>query len=274
MPFNVDKANPADDSIVSQFPANERLSRTNIEGWMDFEHDRDTGRHKIPAGTTTARDAITEWKKGALWLNTSIGPHQLQVQINDTAPFVWNNVGLAPSGTLVAYAGNSEPNGYLFCNGQEVSRSIYADLFAVIGTTYGSGNGSTTFNVPDLRGRAIFGLDNLGGAAASGRLTQAGSGIQSTVLGAAGGSQNLQSHTHTGTTGSENSSHTHGYTLRQSLVGGFSPSGSGGAWLTDQSGNTGTQSTNHQHNFTTNASGSGSSGNIPPAMVLNWLIKT
>jgi microcystin-dependent protein len=51
------------------------------------------------------------------------------------------------------------PTGWLLCNGDAVSRSTYADLFAVIGTTYGSGNGSTTFNVPDFRGRVPAGVD-------------------------------------------------------------------------------------------------------------------
>jgi len=50
------------------------------------------------------------------------------------------------------------PTGWLLCNGDAVSRTTYADLFAVIGTTYGSGNGSTTFNVPDFRGRVPAGI--------------------------------------------------------------------------------------------------------------------
>lgn len=54
-------------------------------------------------------------------------------------------------GAIVAYAGNDLPNNYLECNGQEVSRSTYADLFSIIGTTYGDGDGSTTFNLPNLQ---------------------------------------------------------------------------------------------------------------------------
>lgn len=67
-----------------------------------------------------------------------------------------------PAGTVIAYAPNSAPSGYLLCNGAEVSRTTYADLFAKIGTTYGTGNGSTTFNVPDLNGRFIQGAHNGG----------------------------------------------------------------------------------------------------------------
>lgn len=61
--------------------------------------------------------------------------------------------GLVPSGAVTAYASSSAPTGWLTCNGQAVSRAVYADLFAAIGTVYGVGDGSTTFNVPDLRGR-------------------------------------------------------------------------------------------------------------------------
>lgn len=58
-----------------------------------------------------------------------------------------------PSGTVAAFAGSSAPSGYLICDGSAVSRSTYAGLFSVVGTTYGTGNGTTTFNLPDLRAK-------------------------------------------------------------------------------------------------------------------------
>ena len=61
--------------------------------------------------------------------------------------------GAAPTGTVVPFAGSVAPAGYLLAFGQAVSRTNYPGLFAVINTTYGAGDGSTTFNVPDLRGR-------------------------------------------------------------------------------------------------------------------------
>ena len=64
-----------------------------------------------------------------------------------------------PVGTVLDFMGSTIPQGYLLCNGQEVSRTTYARLFAVIGTLYGSGNGSTTFNVPDFRDRVSQGAD-------------------------------------------------------------------------------------------------------------------
>lgn len=60
-------------------------------------------------------------------------------------------------GLIMAWAGTSEPTGWLFCRGQEVSRVTYAELYAIIGTTYGDGDGSTTFNLPDCQGRSILG---------------------------------------------------------------------------------------------------------------------
>lgn len=57
----------------------------------------------------------------------------------------------APIGTISSFGGASVPSGYLLCNGQAVSRTTYAELFAVIGTAFGAGDGSTTFNVPDMR---------------------------------------------------------------------------------------------------------------------------
>ena len=64
---------------------------------------------------------------------------------------------LAPVGSILAYAGSSAPTGWLLCQGQAVSRSTYAALYAAIGTVYGTGDGSTTFNLPDLQGRTVIG---------------------------------------------------------------------------------------------------------------------
>ena len=91
----------------------------------------------------------------------------------------WRNYisrALVPTGTVLAFAGSSAPSGFLLCDGRAVSRTTYTSLFSVIGTTYGSGDGSTTFNLPDMRGRVAVGSDaNLGAAA----------GVQSVSLTAA-----------------------------------------------------------------------------------------
>jgi len=69
--------------------------------------------------------------------------------------------GLALSaGSIITMSHSTVPNGFLECNGAELSRTTYADLYAVLGDTYGAGDGSTTFNIPDLRGEFIRGFDN------------------------------------------------------------------------------------------------------------------
>lgn len=62
-----------------------------------------------------------------------------------------------PVGTVLPFAGNTEPEGFLFTEGQEVLRNAYPGLFAVIGTTYGEGDGKTTFNLPDYREMVLVG---------------------------------------------------------------------------------------------------------------------
>lgn len=71
-------------------------------------------------------------------------------------------VDIFPTGAIIPFAGNNIPSGYLPCNGSAISRTTYADLFAVIGTTYGAGDGSTTFNLPNLTDKFIQGSDTVG----------------------------------------------------------------------------------------------------------------
>lgn len=65
-----------------------------------------------------------------------------------------------PVGCINLYAGSTAPTGWLICDGSAVSRTTYANLFSVIGTTYGTGDGSTTFNIPNLKGKVPVGLDS------------------------------------------------------------------------------------------------------------------
>lgn len=103
-----------------------------------------------------------------------------------TSPTVGS--GAISPGFVNAYAGSVAPSGWLLCFGQAVSRTTFASLFAAIGTSFGTGDGSSTFNLPDVRGRGIFGLDNMGGVAAS-RITSATVTPNGTTMGATGGTQ-------------------------------------------------------------------------------------
>jgi len=93
---------------------------------------------------------------------------------NITTDSSGNASSILPSGTILTWAGTTVPLGFLWCNGQTVSRTTYSGLFAVIGTTYGAGDGSATFNLPDTRGRTIVGVDAMGGSSAVSRITQWG----------------------------------------------------------------------------------------------------
>ena len=118
-----------------------------------------------------------------------------------------------PVGMVMAYAAATAPTGWSECDGTTLSRVTEAALFAVIGTTYGAGNGSTTFNKPDLRGEFIRGWDH-GRGVDTGR-----------AIGTAQGSQNL-AHTHTGTAAAAGA---HGHTGTTSFAGSHSHTGSAAA---------------------------------------------
>jgi microcystin-dependent protein len=105
---------------------------------------------------------------------------------------------LLPTGTIIVWVDTSVPKGWLLCFGQAVSRSTYRRLFGAVGTAFGSGDGSTTFNLPDLRGRVPLGKDNLGGTSAN-RVTDSqadnvgqGSGAEAVTL----ATSQLPAHTH------------------------------------------------------------------------------
>jgi microcystin-dependent protein len=147
-------------------------------------------------------------------------------------------MGAVPIGAIADYAGSSAPSGWLLCYGQAVSRTTYASLFSAISTTYGTGDGSTTFNVPDCRGRVSAGKDDMGGTSAN-RLTDQTDGLNGDTLGDTGGTETqayTQQGTFTSATPSSNttadgfdggssvtagdSSHTHATTISGTTVAG------------------------------------------------------
>ena len=161
-----------------------------------------------------------------------------------------------PTGAVLPFAGASAPSGHLLCFGQAISRSTYSDLFTAIGTVYGVGNGSTTFNIPDLRGRVVAGQDDMGGTSAN-RLTDQSGGVDGDVLGDTGGAE-----THTLTV-AQLASHSHDVSPTNSIVmsGGSSHGASGGAegLRTLSLDNTG---------------GDAAHNNVQPTIILNYIIKT
>jgi microcystin-dependent protein len=183
----------------------------------------------------------------------------------------YNTLSGVPAGCVMPYAGATAPDGWLLCHGQAVSRTTYADLFAAIGTAYGAGDGSTTFGLPDLRGRVAAGRDDMGGTDA-GRL--AGGVANRTILGGAGGAAThtlntgeMPAHSH----GVNDPSHAHSYGAGQ-IPSPFTPRGTNG------------DGTNFNNNAATNgaftgisiqnAGGGAAHNNTQPTLVLNYVIAT
>lgn len=245
-------------------------------------------------GTNIGVRAVTGPSSVAAAGNVAAFADQTGGALQDTGFPSSSLTSLVPSGTILEFAGTTPPSGYLLANGQAVSRTTYATLFSICGTAYGAGDGSTTFNVPDRRGRVGAGYDP---SNATGRLTgSTAQGASAAALGNSGGEQahtqtsaELVSHSHTATSiSSSNSSSTvrdpgHAHVLGNSTPGGTtfpeisaSAQGTGdnntGSATTGISVSTSTTTTTSTTNTDT---GGGSAFNVvQPTIILNYIIKT
>ncbi len=177
----------------------------------------------------------------------------------------WGEIGQIPVGAVLPYAGATAPSGYLLCDGQAVSRTTYATLFALIGTTYGVGDGSLTFNVPDLRGRFALGKDDMGGSSAN-RVTATeadnlgqGSGAETHTL----AESEMPTHRHV-----ERYSNTSGGNFNRVLGTGSS----GSNYFLEAANMTSTNGSTPQETGT--AGSGGAHNNMSPYLTLNFVIKT
>ncbi len=183
-----------------------------------------------------------------------------------------------PIGAGADFWGTTAPSGWIFPYGQAISRTTYAALFAVLGTTYGSGDGSTTFNLPDKRDRASFGKGNMGGTAAN-RITNQSGGWEGDTLGAAGGAQThtlaigeLAEHFHNGSTGQSGT--LSGNTATIKAFGVTLGTGATGYGLGAGSDvNIGVSIPTHNHSVSISSTGSSvAHNNLPPGIVCNYII--
>ena len=168
-----------------------------------------------------------------------------------------------PTATIVPWSSSSVPTGFLECNGAAVSRSTYAALFAIVGTTYGAGDGASTFNLPDLQDNVAMGKSGTKALASTGGAnTVAASGtVGGTTANATLSTAQLASHSHSASTGSAS--------FQNNPTGGFqgtatTPGGS--------TGNTGS-GTGHQHNMSATFTGSATSV-LQPYLTIIYIIKT
>ncbi len=221
-----------------------------------IEVDSSGGHLKVPSNgigsTQLASDASTDG-------NRAVQTDHLRDASVTQAKLATSAISaLMPAGTVVPYAGTSTPANWLLCAGQAVSRSTYSTLYSALGTTYGTGDGSSTFNLPDLRGRTVAGKDNMNGSAASRLTSGSAASIDGATLGTAGGAQE---HTLTAAqSGLPAHSHTQGVVNNNS--GGIEDNApSNGASFTT----TGTVAS---------APASAAHTNTQPTIVLNYIIKT
>ena len=156
------------------------------------------------------------------------------------------------TGSMLMWPTATAPNGFLLCNGATVSRTTYAALFAIVGTIFGAGDGSTTFLLPDYRNKTVLGAGDLYAAASTG-------GSKDAIV---------VSHTHTATVTDPGHLHTTNGTYTDNLSGGPSP-----VSCSTPSSNTSTSTTGIS---VTNASAgvSGTGANLPPYLGIFFIIKT
>ena len=264
-------------------------NRLDVAGNVDMENDLNVSENVV-IGNNLNVSGNVEFSQDLTVDGTTTMNNQLNVNsnvdatgsINANGGIYSNNNLLLPPGTIMPYAGSSSPGGYLICNGSAVSRSTYSSLFTIIATTYGAGDGSTTFNLPNLSGRMIMGVSGSHTLSSTG-----GSETQSLSV------NQIPSHTHTGTTDS-NGDHTHSISDpghvharlngrddgNSSNIAGQAPSGDASPNITGyptQPATTGisiNSSGAHTHSFTTNSTGSGNSFSIlNPFITLNYIIK-
>lgn len=207
-----------------------------------------SGDNQTNAGTLTSSGTLAV--TGSFTLDGATGnAGQVMTSAGSSATPIWaDKVNGVLAGFIQMYGAASAPTGWLLCNGAAVSRSTYATLFALIGTTYGAGDGSSTFNVPDMRDKFPVGSGS------------------TYALNATGGSANstLPSHTHAIT----DPGHNHTYLEPQFEDGG----GGGESEIQNRSTqNTSTATTG----ITINSAGtSPTNTNLPPYRGINFIIKT
>jgi len=217
--------------------------------------------------TGTTINASTELQIGGVAITSTAAEINYTDGVTSNIQTQLDNISATtlPVGSLLPYAGSSAPSGFLLCYGQAVSRTTYADLFSAIGTTYGVGDGSSTFNLPDLRGRTVAGQDDMGGTSAD-RLTGQSGGVDGDTLGGTGGAE-----THT-LTEAQLAAHDHQIKWDSNVN---TNAENAAAFAGNVAFNTFWDGSRYSSGSPVANAGSGSAhNNVQPTIILNYIIKS
>ena len=187
-------------------------------------------------------------------------------RISDKTGFV------APVGSLIMFISTTAPQGWLTCDGSAVSRTTYAELYALIGDSYGNGDGSTTFNLPDMRGKGAIGYKS--------------DNTKFDAMGKTGGEEihtltkaEMPSHNHTGNTNYAGSHKHESAAGLESKAAAFGNSSSSNSYRIDLKSDSKTRPYtssvgNHTHSLSINNTGGNEAHNVlDPYLVMNFIIK-
>ena len=250
----------------------------------------------IMVAATVASYADINFAEAEYWIKVEVNESGTWTEIANQAllsvPYAEaaGNVSAIPTGTVLTWAADASqvPTGWVLCDGQELSRTVYADLYNVIGLSWGEGTGNATFNVPDFRGIFMRGVDNPTGTSAAGRDDDAntrGPLLTGGNSGNAVGSYQLDEfdqHNHSGSSGSAGS-HNHGILVDNYNWnwGAVHSRGGGGQSIgfMPWSGNaqlaypTDLMSSNGSHNHSISIGNNGGAETRPKNAYVNYIIK-
>jgi microcystin-dependent protein len=280
----------ADDDIATKKTVDDSIAASIVENPLipnnaDLNTYVDTGKFSCTSNTiaAVAGSNYPEPYAGLLEVNRSVGgtatfvyqrytsyqPRNTQWirSLYNTTWSAWSQVAdlkdvddHTPTGSMVIWAKTTAPTGWLLCQGQTISRTTYADLYAAIGTTFGSGDGSTTFQLPNMKGRMVVGYDT--------------GQSEFNVIGETGGEK---AHT---LTVAEMPSHNHGGATGSTLMAPLQAIAAGGTASTGPyARGTGTNSTQSMsgsdHTHTVASQGGGAAHNVlSPYITIGYIIKT